>query len=539
MPRQHHPEHTPRHDLRHDSLDKHLHDTRDPDRSPPIVGEADGARAKGVDANDGPASASVVPFPVPAPRPKGGRVLLLQGPVGPFFGRLAETFAARGLAVDRVRFNAGDAMFSRSSSRFSIRSSRRAASSPESSVPGLRLFDYREGRALWGEWLDAHLRAHPPALIVLFGAERPQHRIARRVAAERGVPVVSLEEGYQRPGYVTVERGANNWRSPLAGQLPPERMKEPRQRPLSGRSFWWMVRWGFLYFGWRNLAARGRQRELFHKQRPSWHEAPLWARNAWRRIVRTDPVVPRLTGELKGRFDLVPLQVSDDAQLKAAARGWTNRRLIVAAIASFAARAPEDRHLVFKVHPLERGHTADHKVVARLAAMHGVSDRVHCIMSGQLGLITRAARGMIVINSTSGLTAISHRKPLLVLGHALYRNEALARCGEGPRSIDAFWTDDFVGDERLARHYAPWLVRNALVAGDFYDPAVMDETARNVAARALNIARRAREAGARPEGVAPDDARDVAPDVAPDAAPHDAFDAPSDAVVPFARRPGL
>ena len=401
------------------------------------------------------------------------RALLLQGPVGPFFARLAAALAERGVAVDRVRFNPGDAMFS------------------GPAMPGGRMYDYREGRALWGEWLDAHLRSRPTAMIVLFGSERPQHRIAQRVAAERGVPVVSLEEGYLRPGYVTVERGANNWRSPLAGRLPPERMRAPRERPMPGSSFWWMVRWGFLYFGWRNLAARGRQPELFHKRRPSRREVPLWARNAWRRTVRRDAVVPRLTGDLSGRFDLVPLQVSDDAQLNAAARGWTNRRLIVAAIASFAANAPAERHLVFKIHPLERGHTADHRIVARLAAMHGVSDRVHCIMSGQLGAITRAARGMIVINSTSGLTAISHRKPLLVLGHAIYRNPALARCGEGPRSIDAFWTDDFLGDERLARHFAPWLLRNALVPGDYYDPAVMAATARNVAARAMFVARHA------------------------------------------------
>lgn len=449
------------------------------------------------------------------------RALLLQGPVGPFFHRLACVLAERGVAVDRVRFNPGDTMFS----------------SPLflGPVPGpagypgerARVYDYREGQDVWRDWLDAHLRSHPTALIVLFGSERPQHRIARAVAAERGVPVVSLEEGYVRPGYVTVERGANNWRSPIAGLLPPERMNAPRERPLEGRpgkSFWWMVRWGFLYFGWRNLAARGRQHELFHKSRPSWGEVPRWARNAWRRRVRRDRVVPRLTGELSGRFDLVPLQVSDDAQLKAAARGWTNRRLIVCAIASFAASAPADRHLVFKVHPLERGHTRDHLIVARLAAMHGVSDRVHCIMSGPLGSITRAARGMITINSTSGLSAVSHRKPLLVLGHAIYRNPALARCGEGPRSIDAFWHDGFVGNERVARHYRSWLLRHALVPGDFYDRAVMDETARNVATRALRIAYRARMGEA----------------TTPSEHPAAKADAPSDAsgVVPLASRAG-
>lgn len=405
------------------------------------------------------------------------RLLLLQGPVGPFFRHLAAELHARGHTIDRVRFNAGDTMFS-------------------GPLPGGgKLYDYREGAALWEDWLDAHLRATPTDAVVLFGSERPQHRTARRVAASLGIPVVAMEEGYVRPGYVTVERDANNWRSPLAGRLPPEGRPE-RRTPgldLAGGSFWPMVRWAFLYFGWRNVAQRSRQSELFHKARPNHREAPRWVRNAWRRATRRDRVVPRLLGELKGRYDLVPLQVADDAQLLEAARGWDNRRLIVATIASFAAHAPADRHLVFKVHPLERGHTRDHRLVRRVAAMHGLRDRVHCIMSGPLGPITRNARGMVVINSTSGLTAIAERKPLLVLGHAIYRNPALARCGEGPRSMDPFWTDEYRGDERLARHYGAWLVREALVPGDFYRSDAMERTARNVADRALAIVAAAQE----------------------------------------------
>ena len=422
------------------------------------------------------------------------RVLLLQGPAGPFFHRLALALDARGTTVDRVRFNPGDVMFCRA-------------------MPGGgHLYDYREGRDVWADWLDAHLRATPTDAIVLFGAERPQHSIAREVAGALGVPIVSLEEGYVRSGYVTVERGANNWRSPLAGKLPPGRMRGVRAKPLRvtprgwwDTGFWWMVRWGWLYFGWRNLAKRRRQSELFHKSRPSLREVPLWLRNAWRRLTRHDRIVGRLLTDLKGEFDLVPLQVADDAQLADAARGWSNRRLIVAAIASFAAHAPAERHLVFKVHPLERGHTSDHRVVRRVAAMHGVADRVHCIMSGPLGPVTRAARGMIVINSTSGLTAIAERKPLLVLGNAIYRNPALARCGDGPRSLDPFWTDDYRGDERVARHYQPWLIRRALVPGDYYHGRTLDATAAAVADRTLRIV-----AEARAEAMAEhrDDARD-------------------------------
>jgi capsule polysaccharide modification protein KpsS len=39
--------------------------------------------------------------------------LLLQGPVGPFFRRLADELCARGTAVSKVNFNPGDSLFYR------------------------------------------------------------------------------------------------------------------------------------------------------------------------------------------------------------------------------------------------------------------------------------------------------------------------------------------------------------------------------------------------------------------------------------------
>lgn len=42
---------------------------------------------------------------------RGRNVLLLQGPVGPFFSRLAHDLELAGASVHKVNFNAGDSLF--------------------------------------------------------------------------------------------------------------------------------------------------------------------------------------------------------------------------------------------------------------------------------------------------------------------------------------------------------------------------------------------------------------------------------------------
>src|SRR5262245_13813838 len=104
------------------------------------------------------------------------RVLLLQGPVGPFFRRLHRFLELRGFDVSRICFDAGDRFFAR----------------------GTRCHVYRGGRKEWQRWFSDFVSATQPDHIVYFGAGREIHRVARSVAEASGVNVISLEEGYIR-----------------------------------------------------------------------------------------------------------------------------------------------------------------------------------------------------------------------------------------------------------------------------------------------------------------------------------------------------
>lgn len=388
----------------------------------------------------------------PLPRNMTPRILLLQGPVGPFFGRLRRFLNAAGIETWQVVFNAGDRLFAGF---------------------GGRTLVYSKGLEKWEDWLAQQVIEGQFNQIVLFGSERPVHAIARKVAASLNLPVISLEEGYIRPGAITLERGANNSLSPIAGKLPPpgfsaDSLERPQQ---SKSSFLPICLFGATYYTVAVVFSRRRQREMLHRPIRLVADAVSWVQNFFRRLttqLSNVAVVERLLEHHVGQYFVVPLQVSDDTQLKAAALGWNNARLIRESIQSFALTAPRHMRLVFKIHPLECERNEYRRLVRQLAKEFGVEDRVDLIEFGSIGHLTRHSAGMITINSTSGLSAIHHGVPLLVIGNALYANPELATCARGEPDFSAFWKGAHVADAALRKRYLAWVWHECLRPGDFY-----------------------------------------------------------------------
>ncbi|TWG99909.1 capsular polysaccharide export protein [Mesorhizobium sp. J18] len=405
------------------------------------------------------------------------RVVLLQGPVGPFFSLLQERLESAGFDAWRISFNAGD--------RFFIR--------------GRKWIGFAGTAGEWQTWLDSFITGNEVDHIILFGSSRPAHEVARRVAAKAGIHALCLEEGYIRPGFVTAEAGGNNAYSPLAGRMPP-RSFDRRQLPQAPRdfqSFQVMCRYGAAYYAIRALFSRPRERQLFHRRFAALVEPFLWARNYWRHFrgrSRDFRTIERLLEIYDSRYFLVPLQVSADSQLSRSAYGWNSMRLIIETLRSFARSAPKTHRLVFKIHPLERGHSNARQLVREIAEALGVGDRVDVVETGSIGLLTRHSAGMITINSTSGLSAIYHGAPLLVIGNALYANEALATCAHGAPDFNAFWAGGPVADVETRRRYLAWIAWEALIPGDFYSAEGMALASDGIVERLRQAASRAHDA---------------------------------------------
>ncbi|MGS0639435.1 capsular polysaccharide export protein, LipB/KpsS family, partial [Citrobacter sp. VF227] len=122
----------------------------------------------------------------------GRRYLLLQGPMGPCFSRLAAWLQHSHREVKQVCFNAGDAWYA----------AREHALHYTGSVNNFAF------------WLHELHQEYAFDTLVCFGDCRPVHREAKKWSRNRSVDFLVFEEGYFRPFYITLEKGGvNAWSS--------------------------------------------------------------------------------------------------------------------------------------------------------------------------------------------------------------------------------------------------------------------------------------------------------------------------------------
>lgn len=418
----------------------------------------------------------------------GRRVLLLQGPVGPFFAKLANTLHARGQAVFKINFHAGDVLFHTRRSTL-----------------------FRAPMDQWPDFLATFIRGNDIDAIVLYGDCRPIHQAAIVVARRLGCFVGVFEEGYIRPSYITFEEGGVNANStipcdpefyralPAPGEL-------PKLKPLNG--FWHLMAYGALYFA---AGAVGRRlTPHYQHHRPlSLSEGLPWARSIWRKWCAAphDRACQKmLTQAGAPNFFLVPLQVFNDYQVRAHSDYETVEDFIVETLRSFARRAPKKSHLLFKHHPMDRGYVDYRALIQAHAEKLDISDRVHYGHDFHLPTLLERAQGVIVINSTVGLSALHHGAPTKVCGTALYDMKGLAFQG----TLDAFWREAKGArpDPALLVRYQHYLIERTQSPGNFYRgtafaaaPAKIQEKTPLRAARVRSSPRAPRDlAGAVPSG---------------------------------------
>ncbi|SFR53133.1 capsular polysaccharide export protein [Yoonia tamlensis] len=391
------------------------------------------------------------------------KVLLLQGPVGPFFSELQTALRAQGFQAKHVTFNAGDAHFAARDQTLAFEGS---------------LDD-------WARWLGDELRHDTPDFIVMFGAMRPLHYIARQVAAMYAIKVICLEEGYLRSGYVTCEIGGNNDGSPLCDWTPDNAHSGAAAAPATVKhGYLNMCFWAVIYYLLRDIRATSQQKPLFHRHYEGVIRlAASWVGHAFRRVCArlvSGGLLRKLRGRLHKKFMLVVLQVPSDSQLRYAARGWSNEKLIRETLGAFK-HTQTTQSLVFKLHPLDRRARATRRLIQETARGLGLADRVRVLGAGTMGAVTQHATGMIVINSTSAFSALHHSIPVLVMGDAIYRHDAVVTVGDDPLDIWEFMNKRVAKPARTIATFIHAVKHRALLPGDYYCAAGRAIAAKEIA----------------------------------------------------------
>jgi capsular polysaccharide export protein len=374
--------------------------------------------------------------------------LFLQGPASQFFSHLGQALAQHGHGVHRINFHGGDQLFWR--------------------LPGA--VNYRGHDRNWPSFLEATILDYGVTDIILFGDCRPRHRAAITVARRLQRPVHVFEEGYIRPNWVTFELGGVNGHSSLPRD--PGWYREQASRleevPESGNVASSFARratedlaynFGYMLLGWSFPFCR--------THRP-WHplvEYSGWAARLVRRRLQSAAIAAEVTrADTLKDFYVFPLQLDCDSQVRQHSAFGGMTPAIETVLTSFAAHAPASATLLVKEHPLDNGLRNWRRRLAEIAARLGINDRICYIEDGDLERLTRSARGMVTINSTSGTLALAAGVPVMTLGQAVYDMPGLTFQG----SLDAFWTEAAPPDLALFAAFRRVLAHRCLVRGGFF-----------------------------------------------------------------------
>lgn len=358
------------------------------------------------------------------------RVLMLQGPVGPFFDRLAGWLRARGCRVERIVFQGGD----------------------EHDCLSVRPTRFRGAPAEWPAYISELLQSQRPDCILLFGQGRFYHKVALERARAMDLPVVVMEEGYFRPGYVTMELGGVNGYSTTLERFEWVDAEDKALRPAISPMHFQKMAW---HASHHYVALDKRRRQYPHYEHHRSTHVPsyalYWTRSWFRKGVHrgTDNKLQRWLIATRQPYYFVPLQLEGDSQVTQHSPYASISEFVTQVLHSFARHAPAGALLVFRQHPHARGGPGLQALIQSLARSLGASSRVFHLVEGDTPVLAQHSLGTVLINSTVGLQALERGSPLIVLGDSPYKRPALTFAGP----LDAFWNERRSPDPEAAGRF--------------------------------------------------------------------------------------
>ncbi|HEH5447888.1 TPA: capsule biosynthesis protein [Campylobacter coli] len=375
----------------------------------------------------------------------GKTVLLLQGPVGTFFHRLAIKMKKNKTKVFKLNFNGGDFLFYPSGKRCKC---------DEKDLENFYESFFKEKK------IDA---------IVMYNDCRLIHAKAIKVAKGLGIGIWIFEEGYLRPYCITFEKDGVNANSSLPRDknfylscniLTKESIKE-----IPG-GFKFMAFSAFLYWLFSFLLAPFFNNKLHHRTLYPF-EFLFWFRSLYRKYLYkfTEKKLNQKIYSLEKKYFLAILQVYNDTQIKHHYKK-SIEEFIEELILSFANHARAKSYLVFKHHPMDRGYRNYSKLINGLSQKYHVEGRIFYVHDTYLPTLLKNALGCITINSTVGLSAILEGCPTKVCGNAFYNFEGLAY----PKKLQFFWREAhaYKPNPSLVLNFKNYLLNTNQFNGNFY-----------------------------------------------------------------------
>ncbi len=353
--------------------------------------------------------------------------------------------------------------------------------------------NYRGTLDSWKSWFTSLVEERRVSDIILLGEQREYHRVAIKIARERGIEVVVTDFGYLRPDWITFERDGMSAESAfprdpaevvsLAGRCE-ELVMEQRFED----SFFNQACWDILYnlaaiIGWPLYPGY----DNFRVYNPVQDYLGILVRLLRRRSV--EPRAQRFVNEMISTgldYFVYPLQIQRDYSIQAYSPYSGNEQPMEEILLSFAQSAPEQAHLIIKIHPLDPNPFKWKRMVNARSEKLGLAGRVHFLDGGDLNRLLKNALGVITINSTTGITALQLGIPTRTLGDSVYNIDGLV----SRQQLHDFWGDPQPPNLQLRNAFVRALAGTVQLKGTYYRQpglnAAVDEAAQRLHCKRIN-----------------------------------------------------
>lgn len=371
-------------------------------------------------------------------------ILLLQGKMGRYFCRFASFLMKFNKTVFKINFNFGDKFF----------------------YCHKLAFDYTDTPDNFQNYLTDFIQTHNIKAIVCFNDCRPYHMVAKTCAKHLAVDFFVFEEGYLRPDYITLQQGGINAYSTLNVQdiCHLNFVKDTPKR--THNRFYKMCIASCLYYVLCTIGQTKFPHYEHYRKLTASQELMAWSKAGIQKLwhYRQDKRLQSYLSTQKNRYFVVTLQVHNDTQISHHSDYDDVYDFIDEVMQSFALYAKPYIQLVFKHHPLDRGHRNYRQFIRQLSSQYGITGRVFYGTDMHLPTLIKASIGMITINSTTALQAVYHKRPVKLMGRALYNIDKLAN----QQSLHTFWTNPIAPDHDFYLKFREFLIEQTQLNGAFY-----------------------------------------------------------------------
>ena len=376
-------------------------------------------------------------------------VLLLQGPVGPFFAKLRDFLVKKGSRVFKIHFNYGDVVFYQNQ---------------------YHAYFYQGINEEWEDYIFKFYKQKNIQAVFLIGDKRNFHHTAIQVAKRLGIKVYVFEEGYIRPNYFTLEENGVNIDSPLA-QIDPLNIKPVNLDFVEKeyRSFVTMCWYGIKYWFFSYIF-NYKFKNYKHHKNLNLLKVFCWIRGFFRFLLYelSEFHLRRKLYKDNRKYFLCILQVHDDFQITHNSTFANIEEFIEKVIYKFNNFIKEEFSqdiLIIKHHPMDIGEKNYANLIKQIAKKLKMNEnQIIYIHNFKIENIFHKTKGAIMINSTLGLKMLKNNISVINLSKSFYHKHGLTFQGD----LNEFFKNPIQPDKQIVNNYISHLIVKSQVNGTLY-----------------------------------------------------------------------